>query len=408
MGPRPRSYKARIPRILIACVVLSVLFAISSARAATAPPLPATVAAKLQSRPAARIETTTYGLAYHLGGAMRLLPPGWVIHPDFSEGKSNYVQPVIDSVLRDILSTPTGSRFCAFLRDKAEIVHYIGLSSGAAENLPRRCRNRLGDEADPSPSVLGSTRLKVFPVPRTWIIVVAPEKGTHIDSYTNVSNISPLILTPGEINRRELIYRVAHELALSFDVKSTLDVNWFTTYSGGEIALSGALPESCSFLANANQLHMSFAAMSGRALKVEAQILREFPEHVGYTVPLQQIHRDMLDDSIECNEKATALAHASERFREYLPQYDTLGITRMALTLCPNESVFDRALARLSATQVRMGSGTEQNGCEMLLEPALGRWNTRTSHGPRPNLGCGVRCSSDGGGGSRTRGGDGD
>lgn len=289
--------------------------------------------------------------------------------------------------LNDILRTRKGKEICAILQNEEEFSTLLGLRGKFLQEAVRICAS--------TPRILSQRRQRAATIPRNWFIVLTDENRS-IDSWTNSANFSFLILPKRLLGREEIIYRVAHELAVFFDDQHRSDSLWLLNEQRARdlrFVANGQMLEPCDVLPKINQLTFSQATLTARALHWEIQVLQDLPEKY----PLKPIHLDWLNSNYDCSERIRDLLAVTEKIAPMMSTQDAILASLQGSSHCredlenfgspmppPNIKDLEKIVV------ARRETPPTPLLC-YLLEPKIGRESGGLSNGPRPNISSGTR-----------------
>lgn len=289
--------------------------------------------------------------------------------------------------LNDILRSRKGKEICAILQNEEEFTTLLGLRGKFLQEAVQICAS--------TPRIPSQRKQRAATIPRHWFIVLTDEKSS-IDSWTNSANFSFLILPKRLLNREEVIYRVAHELAVFFDDQHRSDSLWLLNEQRTRdlrFIANGKMLEPCDVLPKINQLTFSQATLTARALHWEIQVLKDLPEKY----PLKPIHLDWLDSNYGCSERVRDLLAVTEKIAPMMSTQDAILASLQGSSLCREDlENFGRPLPPPNTNDLekilvaRKGTPPTPLLC-YLLEPKIGRESGGLSNGPRPNISSGTR-----------------
>ena len=316
-----------------------------------------------------------------------MTPKSFQVWSTLAPHASPTITRLLFQAINDILRTRKGKEICAILQNNEEFSTLLGLRGDSAQEAVRTCAS--------TPRVPSRRRQRVVSLPRNWFVVLTDENRA-VDSWTNSANFSFLILPKRLLNREEIIYRAAHELAVFFDDKHRSDAQWHLNEGRARelkfIAEARSL-EPCDVLPKINQLHFSQVTLTARALQWETQVLQELPEKY----PLKAVHREWLDSGYECSERVRDLLAVMGKIAPMMSAQDTIHAAMQGRSLCREDLEYiDRPmpLPNVKDLEKIMVSRKDTPPTPLLcylLEPQLGRENGGLSHGPRPNMSSGTR-----------------
>ena len=266
-----------------------------------------------------------------------------------ASAKSPSFQALIDELMKEILLTSTGQKFCRdLLSGHPELlVHQIGVSRQMSLELSGRCQGQQITVNNLHPAKA-----------KQYVLLLIDDEDNPVQGWTNSFNVTFIPILAQELTKEHLLKVLIHELVVQFDAKEGVG-SWYN---------SDALPtgsvSNCKVLNAIRNPILKYAFVSLRAQKLENQIIEE----LGYKVESR--------NELSC---PSSVRQEIPQILRMIPLVQPELIIQAALSAsqgCNRETIdWSEGLSVIEAS----------NLCEYLSTPEIGfNFGSPTSGGPRP------------------------
>ncbi|MEI8347538.1 MAG: hypothetical protein WCG27_08720 [Pseudomonadota bacterium] len=228
--------------------------------------------------------------------------------------ENSTLQSWVDQVTEDILSTPDGkvifnsiiSTVYNLFADPNEatlnqalikgivdtgymdqyLQHFLGTSKNKAKELRIKLWRQLKITPSVAPLSQSMASLKSLPIsPKRFLFILAEKSDLPFSAWTFHNNDTAVYLQTQEMTYLNLVMILAHEMAITFDLKNRPDKKWIKYYFEAEVAGQGPNPMDEVYAALDNSMiKLSLAALRGFAF--EKRILQSLQsKYQGWNMP---------------------------------------------------------------------------------------------------------------------------